>query len=393
MKDSVINENIDLKLYVISCHKDKELQDDVSASKYESGIQAGAVLTDIRTQGINDHDGFADSISDRNERYSEGTAMYWIYRNDTSEYIGISHYRRRFDLTDKELENIIGGKADIVTLDSVDLGQSIKDNYIEMLYGKDWELFMDIILRHSPEYYEYALQYFDNNFFHPCNMNIFRGELYQEFGDWAFPIVDEFYRLSPRKTDRYQRRDAGFILERLSSLYVEIKKNEGCNVVEVPLRVLKSIDFQNVSEKTAYDTDAIWERCCSLYKEDNITEIKNIVKNVVHDSACKSLKLLQLAVLIMAAESERHNEAETMFEYLPYKWRENLDTLLSSFVALGNMLELVCDNSNAEAIKLLIVFLNSTQYSLTVIHVLCIQKNIDENKIEDLIDYISVGEK
>ena len=64
-----------LKLYVISCHTDKPLLEERPSSVYEIPIQAGAALTDMRTCAINDHDGFPESISDRNLRYSEVTAM------------------------------------------------------------------------------------------------------------------------------------------------------------------------------------------------------------------------------------------------------------------------------------------------------------------------------
>ena len=74
--------------YVVFSHVDKPTKVEIPKSKYEVSIQAGAALTDKRICEFNDHDGFTDSISDRNGRYSECTAIFWIGKHVESEYVG-----------------------------------------------------------------------------------------------------------------------------------------------------------------------------------------------------------------------------------------------------------------------------------------------------------------
>ena len=110
-----------LKMYVVCCHVDKPMEEGDLKSVYNVPIQAGAALTDKRICKLNDYDDFPESISDRNKRYSEMTAMYRIGALNDSEYVGITHYRRRFLLSDKQLEEYMDKGFDIITTKSYPL--------------------------------------------------------------------------------------------------------------------------------------------------------------------------------------------------------------------------------------------------------------------------------
>lgn len=58
-------------------------------------IHVGAALSNKAIDGFQ-RDDEGDSISCLNPRYCELTALYWLWRNDTSDYKGLVHYRRHF---------------------------------------------------------------------------------------------------------------------------------------------------------------------------------------------------------------------------------------------------------------------------------------------------------
>lgn len=371
-----------LDLYVISCHVDKPLSESIPVSKYDVNIQAGAANTELRTQPINDYDNFEGSISERNERYSEATAMYWIYRHISSKYVGISHYRRKFDITDEEIDKLLDENIDIITLKAVDLGQSIEEDYKAVLFNADWKLFLEILKKQSPGIYEFAEDYYAGELIHPCNMNIFRAELYSEFGDWAFPIMDEFYRRSQRKTDRYQRRDVGFIAERLSSLFVEKKRHEGFSIIEVPIKEIGSKHWKPEDECDLDDPEDVFAACCRLFNSDKITESKNIIGQAMrHSKSLGDDRIIQLSRLFLTAEYERLLLPRSMYEYLPMNWRKDLPTLLDAHETIGNIIKLINKTHSTEAVELLNQFISMTSFSNVVIYKWCKLLNADEKEI------------
>ena len=57
-------------------------------------VQVGAAINE-RIDGFA-HDDEGDSISEKNPRYCELTALWWGWRNLTCDWLGLVHYRRYF---------------------------------------------------------------------------------------------------------------------------------------------------------------------------------------------------------------------------------------------------------------------------------------------------------
>ena len=354
-----------LKSYIISCQVDKPLTQEAPESIYGVPIQAGAALTDVRTCALNDLDDCPNSISDRNRRYSEATAMYWIGTHPDSKYVGISHYRRRLNLSDEQLDKMMDDDVDIITTVPVDLGVSIEADYRKVLYSKDWDLFMDILKRRDPEDYEFALECFGSNMLHVGNINIFKSELYTEFWKWTFPILDEFWRTSPEKTDVYQHRDVGFIAERLSHLFVMKMIRDGKKVIEAPLINLSSGEWDCKGECDYNDFDDVYEACERLYKAGQITKCCNVIGESVRQNGKSDDRIKALSEIMVTGILERGNEVLSMHEYLPQNFRTDLNTLIYIWNALKKSLKTFMDLGNDESASLLDGVLKLTHFSKT----------------------------
>lgn len=352
-----------MKLYIVSCHVDKPLTQTPPASDYDVQIQAGAALTDQRICEINDYDNCTDSISDRNKRYSEATAMYWIGQHIDSEYIGVVHYRRRLDITDDGYAEYFKQSVDVITTHSIDLGSSIEKDYRNVHYSCDWDLFMEILKERDPEDYDFAIECFSSNLIHPCNINVFRAELYHEYCEWAFPIMDEFWRRSPEKTDTYQHRDVGFIAERLSHLFVMKMIRAGKKVVEAPLMDLRSDEWDCTNECDYGDYNDVFETCDRLYKAGQITKCCNVVGESIRLGGKEDYRIKTLSEILVAGIVERGSLPLTMHDYLPKQYRSDLSTLIYIWNALKKALQAHTTLNNDESAKLLEQVLNLTHFS------------------------------
>jgi hypothetical protein len=359
-----------LKQYVICSHFDKPLTGGRPRSVYECMIQAGAALTDKRICELNDHDGFPESISDRNTRYCEVTAMWWVGKHMETPYIGISHYRRRLELTDEEIRDYLDQNIDIITSVPMRMNWSVEENYRVTLWGTDWDLLLEIMQKYAPEDVAFAETCFSENIIHLCNMNIMKSELYREFCDWAFPMLDELYRRSPEKTDVYQHRDVGFIAERLSHLFVMKKIAEGLHVAEARILDLQSSDWDPEAECDTGNFAEVWAACDRLYRQKQITRCQKVL-NAVLNKGLKEEKLQRLSDILIIGILERRELPQSLHEYLPRELREDLDTLLEAYEGFRQAVLLWRERDDEETRKLLAEYRTLTHFSNVAARQIC----------------------
>ena len=223
---SDISDNNDelLKVYVTRSTKDKTLKSVFEKRYWEEEVFAGAALDKISQDNVRDDTGI--NISSKNRKYCELTVMYWVWKNCKSEYVGLSHYRRRFDLSDNEIEKITTGELDVIVTTPM-----INVPNVKYMYGKnhnieDWEKMLKVVAEKCPEYTQAVETVEKSNYYVPYNMFIMKWEIFDKYCEWLFPILEKCEQLIGDYEDVYQNRYIGFLAERLMTAYIFKHRND-----------------------------------------------------------------------------------------------------------------------------------------------------------------------
>ena len=217
-----------LSIYSARCHMDRELDEDISKYSWEIPIQVGAALTDKRICEIQDNKG--NHISGKNKKYCELTALYWIWKNECSDYVGLGHYRRHFELEEEQLKQLMRSDIDVVlTIPILDI-PNVEATYRRDHVGEDWDVMLEAVRTLSPDYMDTVSRMQRGRFYYAYNMFIMRREILEDYCNWLFPILfyceehcEDRYR---KKRDAYQSRYIGFLAEHLMSVYFMHHENE-----------------------------------------------------------------------------------------------------------------------------------------------------------------------
>ena len=177
-------------------------------------------------------DNTLDNISEKNPHFCELTATYWILKNDKSDIVGLTHYRRYFFrkhtnkmsevLKKKEIEAILKDYDIIVPIKTYLLKyKNIKKAYCDIHKEHDFELCREIIQEKYPEYVEAFDKVSNSRSFYACNMFISSKKIFDEYYNWLFDILFELERrIDISNYDDYNKRIYGFLSERLFNVWL-----------------------------------------------------------------------------------------------------------------------------------------------------------------------------
>ena len=223
----------ELNIYVC-CHKDYEdvgINNPVYKLISDKNIKNNTALDFIKS------DGFLD-----NRMWSEMTQIYYIWKHPElqADWIGLSHYRRYFEFMN-----------DIPELTKPVIAKHILNPYNNYAQydvchnSTDLLLTLNIIGKKKPEYYGAFIAMMDSHKYFPYNMFILPKDLFNEYCEFVFEILEEFdkainvnnnyinmiqrigkYREKyveksgyPSNDFGYQARLFGFIAERLTTVF------------------------------------------------------------------------------------------------------------------------------------------------------------------------------
>ena len=217
------NRNQGVCIYTAKCHVDRELKEDLRRYSWEIPIQVGAALTGKRICEVRDNTG--DHISEKNREYCELTALYWIWKNTSSQYAGLCHYRRHFELNEVLLDQLCKSEVDVAVTVPILNFPSVKEVYSQDHVKQDWEIMMEAIGILQPKYQKAAEEVEKGIYYYGYNMFFARKEIVDDYCSWLFPILAYCESYCEKKEDPYQNRYIGFLAERLLTVY--LKGHEG----------------------------------------------------------------------------------------------------------------------------------------------------------------------
>ncbi len=212
------------QIYVAHSTADCILKEKAEERKFEIPIQAGAALTDKRIAMVMDNQG--ENISEKNKKYCELTALYWIWKNDSTQYVGLSHYRRRFDISEQMAAWLPESDIDVVFTAPVLNLNGVKRQYCHDHMESDWNRMMETLGCLFPQYLDTARRIEKGNYYYAYNMFITRREILNKYCEWLFPILFCCESEIGERQDTYQGRYIGFLAERLMTIFFEHHKDD-----------------------------------------------------------------------------------------------------------------------------------------------------------------------
>ena len=182
-------------------------------------------------------DDTGDNISSRNRSFAELTALYWAWKNydklGNPDYIGFMHYRRYFDV--KSITDYLSQDVDIIVPEAYHHKESVQEQFCTF-HNKD---FLDIILskiqKNSSNLSTFSEKFFNGNYQYLCNIFVMKKKYFMEYIQWLFSIVFDIDKeIDYSKVSTYNYRVPAFCAERLTSLWIENKKENKSSIKELP---------------------------------------------------------------------------------------------------------------------------------------------------------------
>lgn len=187
-----------------------------------------------------------ENISHLNPKINECTALYWIWKNTDTKYVGLNHYRRYFynneiesmdNYLDMEHVCMILEEYDIILPRTYSPGKEtvfdqINTSINQELCMKGYFLIREKLEKKQPDYIHAFDSVMKGHTVFLCNMFVVRREILNEYCQWLFSfLIEAAEELDVEGYDSYSQRVLGFFAERLWTVW--LRKNK-LRIKELP---------------------------------------------------------------------------------------------------------------------------------------------------------------
>lgn len=184
-------------------------------------------LDAIRTKFLVDEKHEGDNIDGFNPTFCELTGLYYMWKHDTGDIVGLEHYRRYLSLDGKtpigerDIRRLLE-KGDLLC-NTVNYGNRSVGSYFMQRRMADWlfKLFAFLEVSEGKEYAEFCHRYIDGNKHVLGNIFIARRELLDEYAEYLFKNLLTFQMAEHSLKHEVQKRIMGYLAEFLFGAWLE----------------------------------------------------------------------------------------------------------------------------------------------------------------------------
>lgn len=188
-----------------------------------------------------------DNISYLNDRINECTALYWIWKNTNSEYVGLNHYRRFFYnsevkncanyLTEDKVKDIFENGYDFIlpkmTVLSVSVFENITNSIGEELGKEALKIVSQLLNKRQPKYMRAFKYVMSGRTFYRCHMFVTSRKQLEAYSGWLFSfLIDATEQMDVSNSDTHHKRTMGYFAETLLTVWL---LEQDIKVKELPI--------------------------------------------------------------------------------------------------------------------------------------------------------------
>jgi len=190
--------------------------------------------------GITDSKG---GIPDLNPWYCEATALYWMWKKSKAKIVGLEHYRRFFVdnqnkfLTETKIQDLLK-VHDVIVAEHRYLGKPetwpiVAQSIVTGWEGRKFQAYKMIYgfilhLARNPKTYDFARfvlnDLYDEQTLYKCNMFIAKKKLLNEWCEFMFPALDEWFKTDGMVLDQTNMRLVGYVFEHIFGSWLKWKE-------------------------------------------------------------------------------------------------------------------------------------------------------------------------
>ena len=190
-----------------------------------------------------DNDG--ENISSKNYCYSELTALYWLWKNNNDDIIGLTHYRRFIKskslylsgayvdfnkgkkysfnnsiLKEKEILKLLKNN-EIILPNKLTLNNTVEEQLLKYCYQNDVKILENIIKNDYSEYYYSYKDIMKSNNAHYFNMFIGKRNILEKYFEWLFSVLKKCEEQCDISSyDTQHKRIYGYFSEVLFNVWI-----------------------------------------------------------------------------------------------------------------------------------------------------------------------------